>query len=333
LSVQFHAILLKNIEPVQPMHIFTLLSHHFTKGTQLFQHLNKLDLHYQRMVQILYEVGMRVSEMLTLQYDCLMQDREGGWRIKFYQSKFKQEHTQPVTAEIANIIQAQQREVTDKWGKPKWLFPNSIGNPYSRPDLAHELNRLAIEKNICDSTGKVWWFETHQFRHTFATRQINNGVPHHIIQRLMGHKSPAMTSVYAHIHDKTLKAEYEKALNNRRLIDISGRVVSENTAADAAELQWLKKHVDARTLPNGYCAIPIALGPCPHPNACYTCPHFRTDQTHLETHRKQLEETRKLVQISHANGWKVQTENNEKLMANLEKIISSLKEVNDVAST
>jgi integrase len=35
---------------------------------------------------------------------------------------------------------------------------------------------------------------------------INNGVPQHIVQRYLGHESPQMTAVYAHIHDSTAQA-------------------------------------------------------------------------------------------------------------------------------
>lgn len=300
---------------------------------QLFQYLGDLPVHFQRMTRILYEVGMRVSELSSLPYNCLMQDNEGSWWIRYYQSKFKQEHTQPVSAEIAAIIQAQQQQAARKSETPRLLFPNSKGNHFPNRHLADALNRLAIEKNICDSTGKIWWFETHQFRHTFGTRLINNGVPHHIVQRLMGHKSADMTSRYAHIHDQSLKQEYEKSLSKRKLIDISGRVITEITEADAIEFQWLKKHIDARTLPNGYCGIPLALSPCPHPNACLTCPHFRTDQSFLHIHQQQLEDTHRLVQISRINGWTIQIENNEIIVANLQKIIASLKEASHDAST
>ncbi|MEN8447229.1 MAG: tyrosine-type recombinase/integrase [Cyanobacteria bacterium J06555_13] len=36
---------------------------------------------------------------------------------------------------------------------------------------------------MVDESGKLWHFQTHQFRHTLGTRMINNGVPRHIIQR------------------------------------------------------------------------------------------------------------------------------------------------------
>ena len=77
------------------------------------------------------------------------------------------------------------------------------------------LNSFAKEKNICDSSGNVWRFQPHQFRHTVGTNMINNGVPQHIVQRYLGHESPEMTMVYAHIHDQTLRKEIEKYYENR----------------------------------------------------------------------------------------------------------------------
>jgi integrase len=301
---------------------------------QLFQHLDKWGLQWQRMILVLYECGVRVSELLTLPLDCLHQDPEGDWFLHYYQWKLKQPHTQPVSREVAAVIQSQQEEVRQKWeDKIKILFPGAKGTPIAQTYFRQVINAFAYRNNIRDASGRLWRFQPHQFRHSFATRLINKGVPQHIVQRLMGHKSPEMTSRYAHIHDATLKEEYTKALNGRKLVDISGQVIAERVPEGIADLQWLKKHVDARTLSNGWCGIPIALGPCPHPNACLTCPHFRTDRTYLATHEKQLSETVKIIQISQERGWTVQAENNGQVATNLRNIISALKDATDDTST
>ena len=104
---------------------------------------------------------------------------------------------------------------------------------------------------------------------------INLGVPHHIIQRYLGHKGPEMTSRYAHIHDATMKDKLSEYLKGT-LIDVSGNVVTEDGVNDTADLQWFTRSVLAQALTNGYCAIPIVAGPCPHPNACLNCANFRT---------------------------------------------------------
>lgn len=293
---------------------------------QLFNHLGELDEQMQAMVLILYEVGMRVSEMLTLPLDCLLQDTAGGWWIRYDQGKVRTEHTQPISRETAALVQRQQQKARDVLGPDaQILFPGPNGKNIKYHAFARAINYLAVRKEIRDSTGHIWRFQPHQFRHTFGTRLINRGIPQHVVQRLMGHKSPAMTSHYAHVHDATLKREFEKTLQDRKLVDISGRVITANQEADKSELQWLRKYVDARTLPNGLCAIPLALGPCPHPNACLTCPHFRTDQSFLLVHERQLRETEDAVNKAQANGWVVQEKNNSQIAENLRSIISALK--------
>lgn len=63
-----------------------------------------------------------------------------------------------------------------------------------------------------DETGCATTVTVHRLRHTLGTRLINSGVPEHVIQRLLGHASPAMTAVYEHMHDKTIRAEFETLL-------------------------------------------------------------------------------------------------------------------------
>jgi integrase len=73
-----------------------------------------------------------------------------------------------------------------------WLFPNERGGVIKQASSAHRINRLAHDHDIRDATGKLFRFQSHQFRHTVRTRMINPGVPHHIIQRYLGHKSLAL---------------------------------------------------------------------------------------------------------------------------------------------
>ena len=48
-------------------------------------------------------------------------------------------------------------------------------------------------------------FSPHCFRHTFATRAVENGVPQKTLQRILGHGSLQMTmDLYCHVTDDTL---------------------------------------------------------------------------------------------------------------------------------
>jgi site-specific recombinase XerD len=57
------------------------------------------------------------------------------------------------------------------------LFPNDIGRPIWQASFAQRINTLAYTHQIKDASGKLFRFQSHQFRHTVGTRMINLGVP------------------------------------------------------------------------------------------------------------------------------------------------------------
>jgi len=117
-----------------------------------------------------------------------------------------------VSQEIARIIQEQQDTVRDGQPPSTILFPNPRGHVYKQSTFTQRINRLAYNHEIRDGSGKLFRFQSHQFRHTVGTRMINLGVPHHIIQRYLGHLGPEMTSRYAHIHHATMKEKLSEYL-------------------------------------------------------------------------------------------------------------------------
>ena len=290
---------------------------------QLNQHLHELRPSWMTAL-ILQECGMRINELLQLPMDCLSQDARGAFYIRYLQGKVRREHTIPVSPEIARVVQEQQETVREQGKVATLLFPNERGRPARQASFSQAINQLAYAHQIKGARGKLFRFQSHQFRHTVGTRMINLGVPHHIIQRYLGHKGPEMTSRYAHIHDSTMREKLSEYLAGT-LVDVTGKKVVENTVNDTAELQWFTRNVLAQALTNGYCAIPTVAGPCPHPNACLNCAHFRTDITFLDVHRAELRETERVIAKADANGWTRQSEMNERKRVNLVNIITSLE--------
>jgi hypothetical protein len=153
---------------------------------------------------------------------------------------------------------------------------------------------------------------------------INNGVPQHIVQRYLGHESPNMTAVYAHVFDQTMKEEVSKFQG--KVVNVAGQVVEPDQYDQGTdELAWFKRNVQAQALPNGSCALPIISQGCPHANACLTCTHFRTTSEFLEEHKNQLEETERILAKAKANGWVRQIEMNEQVAGNLRQMINVLE--------
>ena len=291
---------------------------------QLNSHLGNLKAPWMQMVLILQECGMRISELLQLPLDCLTQDARGTFYLRFMQGKMKREHTIPVSQEIARVVQEQQQVVRATGRSTTLLFPNSKGGVIKQQSFAQRINRLAYDHKILDANGKLFRFQSHQFRHTVGTRLINLGVPHHFIQRYLGHLGPEMTNRYAHIHDATMREKLSEYLQGT-LVDVTGKVVPEEGPLDTGDLRWFTRNVLAQALPNGYCAIPVVAGPCPHPNACLNCAHFRTDASFLDVHKAELRDTERVITKASANGWTRQIEMNERKRNNLVNIVTSLE--------
>jgi hypothetical protein len=102
-------------------------------------------------------------------------------------------------------------------------------------------------------------------------------------------------------------------------------VVPEDGPLDTGDLRWFTRNVLAQALANGYCAIPVVAGPCPHPNACLNCAHFCTDTSFLDVQKAELRETERVIAKANENGWTRQIEMNERKRNNLVNIITSLE--------
>lgn len=304
------------------------------------QHLDALPDPVRRMTLVIQECGMRVSELVSLRIDCLKQDSKGGWFIKLTRCKMNQEDILPISPELALVIQEQQQYIRESllnYNNFEYLFcasaskqDNFIPQPKIMPsaNFNYYLNKIAKKFGIQDDSGNLWHFQSHQFRHAVGTRMINMGVPHHIIQRYLGHASPAMTNVYAHIHDKTLKEEITKF--HEKVVNIAGQIIEQiNPEIDKnTDLQWMSRRVLGEVLPNGYCGIPAQFT-CSKGNACLTCSDFRTTLEFLEQHKEHRERTKEVLEKAKANNWQRQIQVNESIVKSLDNIINTLELSND----
>lgn len=319
---------------------------------QLNLYIDELPPHIKRMALIIQECGMRIGELSRMPIDCLMQDTQGDWFLRYYQYKMKKEHSIPISNEIAAVIDEQRQEVIEQCGLQfPYLFPSphnwKKGRPITQDTFATALNTLAHEKDIRDSSGKLWRFQSHQFRHSLGCRMTNLNVPITVIMRYLGHESPEMTIRYAHIHDQTLKKEFLKFQD--KLVDVTGKAIGLNQLEaeiaqgidpNTIDEQWLKRNILAQALPNGLCALPVVQGHCPHgANKCLTgadgkgCPHFKTDIRYLDKHKEHLGRTQEIISWAQENSQSRRSgeilKENLPVQSNLKRIIDSLEEDKD----
>lgn len=292
-----------------------------------------------RAVAIIQETGMRGTEVLQLKQDCLSQDTHGDWYLSRHNLKINETHTVPISHTLYDTIFCQIEYVKQLTIKNEVVnSKNLLFVHYWRGELCHynlrtlnrHLSSLCDLGAVTDGVGKKQKITSHMFRHTVGTNLINDGMSQLFVQRFLGHKSAEMTAVYAHIHDRTLRSEIDKA--NQKLVDIKGNFyeiddvvqsISDSEPIDI-DAQWLKSNISAQTLPNGICSLPVKQH-CPHANACLTCPSFRTDETFLAAHKEQLSRCHAIVTVSVEKSYTRQAQLNSEVAKNLTNIIEAIE--------
>ena len=317
---------------------------------QLDENLQYLPKPIARMVIVVREVGMRISELCTLKFDCLRQDAQGEWWIEYKRWKSKDEHSVPIRAEVAGIIQTQQGYIREHLGEefnylfcttknPNYFetsgkttrqFPLDYFEPVPqiiRQDILRGyLYLLTHIKQIKGEDGQIFPLNhIHQFRHTKGTELINNGVGIEYVKRYLGHNSFAMTLRYAHIHDQTLKEQVKESWAEGKIVNISGELIDTNPEINNANNYTFKKGILGEVLANGYCALPARLT-CSKGNACLQCGDFRTTLEFLDQHKEHRERTQKALAVAKTNNWQRQIQVNEDVLNNLNNIINSLEQ-------
>jgi len=265
-----------------------------------------------RIMMLQARLGRRISEILMLDTNPLLplagspaDTAEPGAmvaRLRYQQTKIDgAPDTVLVDAEIVAIIREQQEWAATWLGEhaapatcARYLFLGLLFNrnadrPYVSATLHRALTELARRLDIRDGASRLVDFQrTHRFRHTRATNLLNAGVPLHVVQRYLGHLSPAMTMHYAQTLAETHEAEflrYRKLTADARELEIGTR--------DLYDMLQLDQRTD-RILPNGWCLLPPRQS-CDRGNACLTCDKFATDASFLPELRQQKDKTLHLI--------------------------------------
>lgn len=283
---------------------------------QLDKNLHYLPESVQRMVLVIRTIGIRVGELCNMPFDCLRK-RGGKWHIRFMTEKYEIEDELPlVTPELVAVIREQQKYIRkhldetynrlfcgsswirkgSKKGIDKMLFKPKP-QIMSSASFNLWLNRLAKKGDIRSQDGKLWHFQSHQFRRTVATVMANAGVRDLIIMKYLRHRSLDMQRYYTHILKQVLRDEFEEVLREKEYVDITGKVVIYHKIKNPVT-ESLRRKMQQITTQYGECYRPNIKAPCPTINACLRCQHWHTSTDDLPYLKDDLKRVEEEIQIA-----------------------------------
>lgn len=128
-----------------------------------------------------------------------------------------------------------------------------------------------------DPAGRRVSVTAHQFRHTLATRMINDGVPLEAIRRYLDHNSETMTLRYARLHDAELRRHWERW--QQRRVNIHGEVLpAEHEHLHDASGRRRRWPAPARPSPTATAGFPCSR-PVPTPTPASAAASSPTEAT------------------------------------------------------
>lgn len=157
------------------------------------------------MLELLYSSGLRVSELVWLEFSHLDLSNR---MMRLWGKGFK-ERVVPFGEKAQEALIAyleRGRPVLLKRSQSNYIFvSDASGRPLTRQNVWTLIKRYAcragIQKNITP----------HTFRHTFATHLLENGADLRIVQEFLGHSDITTTQIYTHVNRKVLREIYERA--------------------------------------------------------------------------------------------------------------------------
>lgn len=151
------------------------------------------------IVELLYDCGLRVSELVNLRLSNIYSDEQYLQVI----GKGNKERWVPVGERALHLLDVYihnvRSHITPKPGAEKIVFLNRRG-----AKLTRQMVFIFLKQAVIDA-GLKKHISPHSLRHSFATELVENGADLRAVQEMLGHESVATTEIYTHISRETLR--------------------------------------------------------------------------------------------------------------------------------
>ena len=247
-------------------------------------------------IELAIDTGRRPEEICDLPFDCLARDDDGLAVLVFDNHKANRLGRRlPIAETTAQVIAAQQARVAARFPATPpaelKLLPTDRRNPDGRHSItafslsfAHRewVNRLP-ELTTADGTP----FDRRRvvlyaYRHSYAQRHADAGVPIDVLRELMDHRKLDTTTGYYRVGEPRRREAVERVA--ALAFDRHGNHIWRQAQA-LLDSEHARLALGEVAVPYGVCTEPSNVkaggGACPFRFRCAGCDHFRTDVSYL----------------------------------------------------
>jgi len=297
------------------------------------------------------QTGMRISEVLSIQYGCVHESPEG---ISYMEIKTeKTEKGEPILHKIFvnELVKEVIRELegfTEKLREQSGMKELFISQGKSEEKAAvckadrftsRRLTPFIKRWNIRDHQGNLYPLRSHQFRATFVKKLILQKIPIAYVMKQYSHVSIEMTWHYLTLREEEVREIYSQMILSpeARIAGIKADVIKGKL--DAMFKGKTEREVDSiirnlsgtmsfQPLPNGMCLYDYRRGNCTDGDGCffYNCPNYVTEVSFLPILRKELNVMEKEMERSRMLGMERQWQRQYVKYSYLKPLVSSLEE-------
>ncbi|WP_214353265.1 tyrosine-type recombinase/integrase [Streptomyces sp. CJ_13] len=298
-------------------------------------------------IDLMIDTGRRPDEICTLEWDCLATDSKGKYELIWTNIKCNRLGIRlPIAQATVDVIRNQQQRVRARFPETPLselvLLPAPIRNPRGTRSVAMgtvgerhsewvaEMPPLLMEdgKTEFDRSKVVMY----AYRHSYAQRHADAGVPIDQLRKLMDHDLLESTRRYYRVtEERTRKAVDTVA---RFHFDRHGNRIWRE-ARQLMESEHMRRGLESVPVPFGGCEEPSNVqaggGECPIRFRCVGCDHFNTDVSYLpdlERYLSDLLQTReRIAALTTADEWaKAEAMPSEHEIQRVRRLIANVKE-------
>jgi integrase len=265
--------------------------------SQLCGHLGAISSPEMRCgIELAIDTGRRPGEICDLAFECLARDDDGLAVLVFDNNKADRLGRRlPIAEATAQLIIAQQKRVRALFpstpaGELK-LLPTDRRNPDGRSSITafslafhHRewVARLPLLRTADGTELDKRRVVLYAYRHSYAQRHADAGVPIDVLRELMDHRKLDTTKGYYRISEPRRRQAVERVA--ALVFDRHGNHVWREAQA-LLDSEHARRALGEVAVPFGVCTEPSNVkaggGSCPFRFRCVGCDHFRTDVSYL----------------------------------------------------